>query len=92
VRPATPLICEFITERRQEFGGAPICRALSTLGVPITPRTYWAQVARPRPSALWDATITELLAGSMSPMSRAAGLCRAKTRHMCGNLGFGATM
>lgn len=64
MRPATPLICEFITSRRQEFGVAPICRALSSLGVPIAPRTYFAQIARP-PSkrALWDVSITEILAG-----------------------------
>ena len=57
-------MCEFITEHRQEFGVAPICRALTTLGVPIAPRTYWAQVARPLSKcASWDTTITELLAG-----------------------------
>jgi putative transposase len=68
VRPATPLICQFITERRQEFGVAPICRAVTSLGVPIAPRTYWAQVTRP-PSkrALWDMSITELLAGFYEP-------------------------
>jgi transposase InsO family protein len=64
VRPAPPLICEFITERRQEFGVAPICRALTFLGVPIAPRTYWAHVARsPSKRALWDMSITEILAG-----------------------------
>jgi len=64
VRPAVPLICEFITEHRQGFGVVPICRALRFLGVPIAPRTYWAHVARP-PSkrALWDVSITEVLAG-----------------------------
>jgi transposase InsO family protein len=68
VRPATPLICQFITSHRQEVGVAPICRALSTLGVPIAPRTYWAQVTRP-PSqrVLWDTTITELLASFYEP-------------------------
>ena len=68
MRPATPLICQFITSHRQEFGVAPICRALSTLGVPIAPRTYWAQVTRP-PSkrVLWDTTITELLASFYEP-------------------------
>jgi putative transposase len=37
---------------------------LTSLGVPIASRTYWAQVTRP-PSkrALWDMSITELLAG-----------------------------
>jgi putative transposase len=71
VRPATPLICEFITEHRQEFGVAPICRALTFLGVPIAPRTYFAHVARP-PSkrALWDMSITEILAGYYTPDER----------------------
>lgn len=68
VRPATPLICAFIEQHRQEFGVAPICHALTELGVPIAPRTYHAQVARP-PSkrALWDMTVTELLAGYDEP-------------------------
>jgi hypothetical protein len=59
-----PLICEFIATRRQEYGVAPICRALGVLGVQIAPRTYRAHLARP-PSkrALWDAAITEVLAG-----------------------------
>jgi putative transposase len=68
VRPATPLICAFIRSRREEYGVAPICRALEVLGVQIAPRTYRAHVARP-PSkrALWDATITEVLAGYYQP-------------------------
>jgi putative transposase len=69
VRPApTPLICEFITSRRQEYGVAPICRALDVLGVQIAPRTYRAHLSRP-PSkrALWDATITEVLSGYYEP-------------------------
>jgi putative transposase len=47
---------------------APICRALSVLGVQIAPRTYRAHLARP-PSkrALWDAAITEVLAGYYEP-------------------------
>ncbi len=40
MRPATPLICEFITAHRERFGVAPICRALSAHGVKIAPRTY----------------------------------------------------
>jgi len=64
VRPATALICQFITEYREQFGVAPICHALSSLGVPIAPRTYHAHVARgPSKRALWDVTVTELLAG-----------------------------
>ena len=71
MRPAAPLICEFITEHRQDFGVAPICRALTFLGVPIAPRTYFAQVTRP-PSkrALWDVSITEILAGFYEPDER----------------------
>lgn len=41
-----PLICGFIASRRQEYGVAPICRALSVLGVPIAPRTYRAHLTR----------------------------------------------
>jgi hypothetical protein len=71
VRPATPLICSFITERCQEFGVVPICRALTQLGVPIAPRTYYAQLARsPSKRALWEVTITELLAGFYEPDGR----------------------
>jgi hypothetical protein len=63
-----PLICEFIASRRQEYGVTPICRALGVLGVQIAPRTYRAHLARP-PSkrALWDAAITEVLAGHYEP-------------------------
>jgi putative transposase len=63
-----PLICEFIASRRQEYGVAPICRALGVLGVQIAPRTYRAHLARP-PSkrALWDAAISEVLAGYYEP-------------------------
>ena len=63
-----PLICEFIASRRQEYGVTPICRALGVLGVQIAPRTYRAHLARP-PSkrALWDAAITEVLAGYYQP-------------------------
>jgi len=71
VRPAIPLICGFITEHRQGFGVAPICRALTFLGVPIAPRTYWAHVARsPSKRALWDMSITEILAGYYTPDER----------------------
>ncbi len=64
-------MCEFITEHRLEFGVAPICRALTFLGVPIAPRTYFAHMARP-PSkrALWDMSITEILAGYYEPDER----------------------
>jgi putative transposase len=67
-RPATPLICAFITAHRDRFGVAPICHALSAHGVPIAPRTYYAHLARP-PSkrALWDTAVTEILAGIYEP-------------------------
>jgi putative transposase len=63
-----PLVCEFIASRRQGYGVAPICRALGVLGVQIAPRTYRAHLAWP-PSkrALWDAAITEVLAGYYEP-------------------------
>jgi putative transposase len=68
VRPATPLIGQFITEHREEFGVAPVCRALTELGVPIAPRTYWAWLSRaPSRRAMWDAAITEILAGVYEP-------------------------
>jgi putative transposase len=58
------LICAFIDERREEFGVVPICRALAVHGVQIAPRTYWAhRSAAPSKRALWDTTITEILAG-----------------------------
>jgi putative transposase len=58
------LICEFIAEHRARFGVAPICRVLSEHGCKIAPRTFYAWQARP-PSkrALWDMTVTEILAG-----------------------------
>jgi len=62
------VICQFIDAQRVRFGVAPICRALSAHGVPIAPRTYWAHRSRP-PSrrALWDMTVTEILAGIYEP-------------------------
>jgi putative transposase len=68
VRPATPLICTFIDEHRDRFGVAPICRALGVHGMQIAPRTYWAhRSAAPSKRALWDTTITEILAGVYQP-------------------------
>lgn len=40
IRAVHRMICQFITEHRPEFGVAPICGALTELGVPIAPRTY----------------------------------------------------
>jgi putative transposase len=68
VRPAIPLICQFITSRRQEFGVVPICHALTELGVPIAPRTYYAHIGRaPSKRALWEMSITEILSGYYEP-------------------------
>ncbi|TDO68967.1 putative transposase [Kribbella sp. VKM Ac-2571] len=62
------MICRFIAEHKARFGVAPICRALSAHGCPIAPRTYYAWVTRaPSKRALWDTTVTELLAGYYEP-------------------------
>ena len=46
----------------------PICRALAVRGVQIAPRTYWAHCSSaPSKRALWDTTITEILAGYYEP-------------------------
>ena len=68
MRPATALICQFIDEEKEEFGVAPICRALSAHGVQIAPRTYWARLATtPGKRQLWDTAVTEILAGIYEP-------------------------
>jgi hypothetical protein len=68
VRPAAPLICRFIDEHKEQFGVAPVCRALTVHGIQIAPRTYWARLASaPSKRALWDAAITEILAGIYQP-------------------------
>jgi putative transposase len=65
------LICVFIDEHREEFGVGPICRALAVHGVQIAPRTYWAhRSSGPSKRALWDTTITEILAGVYEPDER----------------------
>lgn len=61
-------MCEFISEHRTRFGVAPICQVLSDHGAKIAPRTYWAWLRRaPSKRALWDAVITEILAGYYEP-------------------------
>jgi putative transposase len=68
VRPAVPLICQFIDEHKERFGVVPVCRALSVHGIQIAPRTYWARRASgPSKRALWDMTLTEILAGIYEP-------------------------
>ncbi len=61
-------MCEFIAERKTRFPIAAICRALARRGVKITPRTFhaWAKRA-PSKRALWDTTVTEILAGYYEP-------------------------
>jgi putative transposase len=62
------VICGFIAEHEARFGVVPICRALSAHGCQIAPRTYYAWVSRaPSKRALWDTTITEILAGHYEP-------------------------
>ncbi len=67
-RPPTGELCEFIDVHRERFGVAPICRALSAQGCrsPRTPTTPGA-AAGPSKRALWDTTITEVLAGFYEP-------------------------
>lgn len=62
------MMCEFIAEHKARFGVVPICRVLSEHGWAIAPRTFYAWLKRP-PSkrALWDITITEVLAGYYEP-------------------------
>ena len=64
----TAQVCAFIADHRDRFRVAPICRVLSEHGVPIAPRTFHAWAVRaPSKRALWDATITEVLAGYYEP-------------------------
>jgi putative transposase len=62
------VICRFIAEHKARFGVASICRALTAHGCKIAPRTYYAWAVRaPSQRALWDTTITEVLAGYYEP-------------------------
>jgi putative transposase len=57
------VICRFIAEHRDQFGVVPICRVLTEHGCTIAPRTFYAWRSRPLSKrALWDATITAVLA------------------------------
>lgn len=57
------MICTFIAEHRARFGVVPICRVLTEHGCQIAPRTFYAWRKRePSKRALWDMTITEVLA------------------------------
>lgn len=65
------MICRFIAEYRARFGVVPICRALTAHGVKIAPRTFHAWTRRaPSKRALWDTTVTEVLAGYYEPDAR----------------------
>ena len=62
------MICRFIAEHKARFGVAPICAALTAHGCKIASRTYYAWARRaPSKRALWDTTVTELLAGYYEP-------------------------
>ena len=62
------MICAFIAEHRARFGVASICATLTAQGCKIASRTYYAWARRaPSKRALWDLTITELLAGYYEP-------------------------
>jgi putative transposase len=64
------VICRFIAEHKARFGVAPICAALTAHGCTIAPRTYYAWAGRaPSRRALWDTTLTEILAGYYEPDS-----------------------
>ena len=66
--PSTGQLCEFVETHRDQFGVAPICRALTSVGFTIAPNTYYAHRRRgPSKRALWDTTITEVLAGYYEP-------------------------
>ena len=61
-------VCEFIAAHRDRFGVAPICRALAECGIQIAPNTFHKWRTRgPSKRALWEATITEVLAGYYGP-------------------------
>ena len=61
-------MCEFIAAHRDRFGVAPICRVLTEHGAKIAPRTFFAWAVRaPSKRALWDAVVTEILAGYYEP-------------------------
>ena len=53
------------------FGVAPICRARAQAGLLIAPNTYYTRRRRGMSRrALWETTITEVLAGFYEPDER----------------------
>lgn len=68
MRPAVPLICQFIGEHEERFGVVPVCRALTVHGIKIAPGACWARLASaPGKRELRDMTVTEILAGIYQP-------------------------
>lgn len=66
--PSVAELCEFIDVHRDRFGVAPICRVLTSVGLQIASNTYYARRRRGvSKRALWDTTITEVLAGYYEP-------------------------
>jgi IS30 family transposase len=62
------VICAFIAEHKARFRVASIRGALTAHGCKIAPRTYYAWARRaPSNRALWDTTVTEVLAGYYEP-------------------------
>ena len=57
------MIVAFIDDHKHEHGVEPICRVLTTHGIPITPSTYYAFRSRPASRrALTDAGLVRLIA------------------------------
>ena len=46
-RPPIALICQYIDQRKEEFGVEPICTVLTESGCRIAPSTYYAARSRP---------------------------------------------
>ena len=75
------------TVHRERFGVAPICRALTRAGLKIAPNTFYAWRRRgPSKRALWDATITEVLAGYYQPDDAGPQACWSRCTG-AGNVG-----
>ncbi len=74
-RPPVPLICQYIDQRKEEFGVEPICTVLTESGCRIAPSTYYAARSRP-PSkrSISDAAVDErILALRAEPFNAALG-------------------
>lgn len=74
-RPPVPLICDYIDQRKEEFGVEPICTVLTESGCRIAPSTYYAARSRP-PSkrSISDAALDErILALRAEPFNATLG-------------------